>query len=93
MKVGVGAATVRPMASTAKTPSAPHEISFRISKGSARTALPLTLWTDFVVAGERVYIRTRRPVPLLRELCGSALDNGTELPGIEVRPLADGEVS
>jgi hypothetical protein len=98
MKPGRRAVRVRSMNATAKTPQAPHrasqaphEISFRLNDGSARTAIPLTLWTDFVVAGERVYIRTRRPVPLLRELCGSALDNGTELPGIEVRSLAEGE--
>jgi hypothetical protein len=70
-----------------------HEISFEISDASARTEVPLTLWTDFVVSGQRVYIRTRRPVPLLRELCGSALDHGTELPGIEVRSLSESSSS
>jgi hypothetical protein len=70
-----------------------HEISFDISDASARTEVPLTLWTDFVVSGQRVYIRTRRPVPLLRELCGSALDHGTELPGIEVRSLSESSSS
>jgi hypothetical protein len=28
--------------------------------------IPLTPWTDFVVSGGRVYIRTRRPAPLLQ---------------------------
>jgi hypothetical protein len=68
-----------------------HEISFNITDRTARTEMPLTLWTDFVVAGERVFIRTRRPVPLLRELCTSALDKGTELREIEVRSLPETE--
>jgi hypothetical protein len=66
-----------------------HEISFDISDASSRTEVPLSLWTDFVVSGERVYIRTQRPARLLRELCGSALDHGAELPDIEVRSLSE----
>jgi hypothetical protein len=39
--------------------------------------IPLTLWTDFVVSGRRVYIRTRRH----------------RQPGIEVRSLFESSSS
>jgi hypothetical protein len=59
-------------------------VSFELSEGCARTELPATLWTDFVVDGRRIFIRTQRPVPLLGALCASALDKGVELHDIEV---------
>ena len=59
-------------------------VSFELSERSARTELPATLWTDFVVDGRRIFIRTQRPVPLLGALCASALDKGVELHEIEV---------
>jgi hypothetical protein len=39
-----------------------------------------TLWTEFVVAGERVYIRTRRPLQAPIEVSESAVENGAEPP-------------
>jgi hypothetical protein len=44
----------------------------------------MTLWTEFVVAGKRVYIRTRRPLRLPRELRESAGEKGADPPEIEV---------
>jgi hypothetical protein len=72
-------------------PGAQSEISFRLSGRNASAQVPLTLWTDFVVDGERIFIRTSRPVPLLEELCGSAARQGSDLPDIEVRTVTDGE--
>jgi hypothetical protein len=62
-------------------------ISFEVSERAARTELPPNLWTDFVVDGHRIFIRTQRPVPLLGALCASAIDKGVELQDIEVVPL------
>jgi hypothetical protein len=47
----------------------------------------MTLWTEFVVAGKRVYIRTRRPLRLPRELRESAGEKGADPPTIEVRTV------
>lgn len=44
----------------------------------------MTLWTEFVVAGKRVYIRTRRPLRLPRELRESEGGKGADPPEIEV---------
>jgi hypothetical protein len=60
----------------------------RMAKTARTVTHEATLWTDFVVAGERVYIRTRRPVPLLDELRESAVAEGAEPPEIELRPVA-----
>ena len=40
--------------------------------------------STLVVAGERVYIRTRRPVPLLDELRESGVEEGMEPPDDEL---------
>jgi hypothetical protein len=66
-----------------------HEISFQLSRRNERAEIPLSLWTDLVFDGQRVIIRTRRPVALLKELCDSAEAEGTELPGIVVQPVDD----
>jgi hypothetical protein len=50
----------------------------------------VTLWTEFVIAGQRVFIRTRRPQPLSPEPRESAVEKGGEPPEIEVRPAAAG---
>jgi hypothetical protein len=62
-------------------------ISFDLSEGASRAELPTNLWTDFVVDGHRIFIRTRRPVALLGALCASAIDKGLELQDIEVAPV------
>jgi hypothetical protein len=52
----------------------------------------VTLWTEFVVAGERVYIRTRRPLSPSSELHESAAEKRTDIAEIELRtavPEAD----
>jgi hypothetical protein len=64
------------------------EVSFRLEGRNAGAAVPIALWTDIVVDGKRVFLRTRRPVPLLNELCASAVSQGLELPEIEVKPIA-----
>jgi hypothetical protein len=51
-----------------------------------------TLWTEFLVAGKRVYIRTRRPLRLPREVRESAGEKGADPPLIEIRTVtAEGE--
>jgi hypothetical protein len=47
----------------------------------------MTLWTDFVVAGQRVYIRTRRPLRLPRELRESAGEKGADPSEPELRTV------
>jgi hypothetical protein len=59
-------------------------VSFEVDERGDRTELPTNLWTDFVVDGRRIFIRTQRPVPLLGALCASAVDKGVELHDIEV---------
>ena len=61
-------------------------VSFEVDERSQRTELPPELWTDFVVDGHRIFIRTQRPVRLLSALCDSALAKGVELQEIEVTP-------
>lgn len=78
--------TSAPTGSSQRTAVA-HEVSFRISERNSRAEVPPALWTDFVVDGQRIFIRTRRPVPLLAALCASALDTGAELAEIEVMPV------
>jgi hypothetical protein len=55
----------------------------------ANTAKPdtneVTLWTEFVVAGERVYIRTRRPLSPSSELSEPAAEKRTDIPEFEKR--------
>jgi hypothetical protein len=43
------------------TRTAPQDIRVRLGRQNTRSDSPLTLWTDFLVAGGRVYIRTHRP--------------------------------
>jgi hypothetical protein len=50
-----------------------------------RATHEVTLWTDFVVAGERVYIRTRRPLSPSSELREPAAEIRTDIPEIEKR--------
>ena len=50
-----------------------------------RVTHEVTLWTDFVVAGERVYIRTRRPLSPPSELPEPAAEKRTDVPEIENR--------
>jgi hypothetical protein len=47
----------------------------------------MTLWTDFVVAGQRVYIRSRRLLRLPRELRESAGEKGADPPEPEMRTV------
>ena len=61
-------------------------VSFEVDERSQRTELPPELWTDFVVDGRRIFIRTQRPVRLLSALCDSALAKGVDLQEIEVAP-------
>jgi hypothetical protein len=55
-----------------------------MTKTAQTAAHDPTLWTEFVVAGKRVYIRTRRPLRLPRELRESAGEKGADRPEIEV---------
>jgi hypothetical protein len=48
----------------------------------------VTLWTEFVVAGERVYIRTRRPLSPASEQPESAAEKRTDIPEIEMGTAA-----
>jgi hypothetical protein len=53
---------------------------------TAKTVIrEVTLWTEFVVAGERVYIRTRRPLSPPSELPESAAEKRTDGAKIEMR--------
>ena len=61
-------------------------VSFEVDERTMRAEVPPTLWTDFVVDGHRIFIRTQRPVTLLSALCDSALAKGVELQEIEVTP-------
>ena len=61
-------------------------VSFEVDERTLRAEVPPTLWTDFVVDGHRIFIRTQRPVRLLSALCDSALAKGVELQEIEVTP-------
>jgi hypothetical protein len=55
---------------------------------SARTVTrETTLWTEFVVAGERVYIRTRRAEPLAAPLGEPAREKSSEPLDIDVRTV------
>jgi hypothetical protein len=45
----------------------------------------VTLWTEFVVAGERVYIRSRRPLSPSSELPESEAEKHADIPEIEMR--------
>jgi hypothetical protein len=60
-------------------------VSFEVDERSQRAEVPPELWTDFVVDGHRIFIRTQRPVRLLSALCDSALAKGVELQEIEVK--------
>ena len=60
------------------------EVSFRLNPRNEATQIPLSLWTEVVTDGERILIRTPRPVPLLEALCASATANGADLPEMEV---------
>ena len=60
-----GAARMRRLAKT--TTAISSDLGFRISERSPAGEIPLTLQTDLVVAGGRVYIRTRRAVPPVSE--------------------------
>jgi len=59
-------------------------VSFEVDERSQRAEVPPALWTDFVVDGRRIFIRTQRPVRLLSALCESALAKGVDLQEIEV---------
>jgi hypothetical protein len=61
-------------------------VSFEVDERTLRAEVPPTLWTDFVVDGHRIFIRTQRPVRLLSALCDSALAKGVDLQAIEVIP-------
>jgi hypothetical protein len=58
-----------------------------MTKTAQTAAHDLTLWTEFLVAGKRVYIRTRRPLRVPRELRESAGEKGADPPTIEVRTV------
>ena len=58
-----------------------NEVSFVLNPRNEAAEIPLSSWTELVTDGDRVFIRTPRPVPLLRALCMS----GADLPEIEVR--------
>jgi hypothetical protein len=45
-------------------------------------------WTEFVVAGKRVYLRTPRRLRLPRALREPGIENGPDPPKIEARPVA-----
>jgi hypothetical protein len=45
-------------------------------------------WTEFVVAGKRVYVRTPRGLRLPRALRESGSEQGPAPPKIEARPVA-----
>lgn len=51
-----------------------------------------TLWTELIVAGKRVYIRTPRPLRPAPEPRESPLGKGPDPPAVEVRTVvAEGE--
>ena len=58
-----------------------------MTKTAQTAANDVTLWTEFLVAGRRVYIRSPRPLPLPRELHDSAGERGGDPPKIEVRAV------
>jgi hypothetical protein len=57
-------ATARVLHMTNARSTVTDGVGLRITEPSSRTEIPVTLWTDLVVAGQRVYIRTRRAPPL-----------------------------
>ena len=56
------------------------EVSFELNARNETAEIPFSAWTDFVVDGRRIFIRTERPEALLHALCGP----GADLPEIEV---------